>query len=162
MQLMCDILVHDSKSSACLNDEQKSLLAAFEQRGANVTTQRSSKRYASSGSHGLHCGKAPTASSVWTHLVPLCSVRLSVIDESSYLSVCHSDISYDRTDDDVVRSWELPRRGKCSTFMLHLLHGCWSEGRGLSQLPGATGGATLDEWLGMLTERSATWQTRRW
>lgn len=44
MQLMCDILVHDSKSSACLNDEQKSLLAAFEQRGANVTAQRSSKR----------------------------------------------------------------------------------------------------------------------
>lgn len=44
MQLMCDILVHDSKSSAGLNDEQKSLLAAFEQRGANVTTQRSGKR----------------------------------------------------------------------------------------------------------------------
>uniref|UniRef100_H3CDT8 Si:ch1073-416j23.1 n=1 Tax=Tetraodon nigroviridis TaxID=99883 RepID=H3CDT8_TETNG len=70
MQLMCDILVHDSKSSAALNEEQKSLLAAFEQRGANVSTQRSSK-------------------------------RLSVIDESSYLSVCHSDISYDRTDDDL-------------------------------------------------------------
>lgn len=45
MQLMCDILVHDSKSSACLNEEQKSLLAAFEQRGANVTVHRSSKRY---------------------------------------------------------------------------------------------------------------------
>ncbi|TWW82334.1 Rac GTPase-activating protein 1 [Takifugu flavidus] len=73
MQLMCDILVHDSKSSACLNDEQKSLLAAFEQRGANVTMHRSSK-------------------------------RLTVIDESSFLSVCHSDISYDRTEDDVVRS----------------------------------------------------------
>eukprot|EP00066_Takifugu_rubripes_P026739 XP_011616005.1 PREDICTED: rac GTPase-activating protein 1-like [Takifugu rubripes] len=70
MQLMCDILVHDSKSSACLNDEQKSLLAAFEQRGANVTMHRSSK-------------------------------RLTVIDESSFLSVCHSDISYDRTEDDV-------------------------------------------------------------
>nr|XP_046232864.1 rac GTPase-activating protein 1 isoform X2 [Scatophagus argus] len=70
MQLMCDILVHDSKSSACLNDEQKSLLAAFDHRGANVTVQRSSR-------------------------------RLSVIDESSFLSVCHSDISYDRTDDDV-------------------------------------------------------------
>ncbi|XP_044033908.1 rac GTPase-activating protein 1 isoform X2 [Siniperca chuatsi] len=68
MQLMCDILVHDSKSSACLNDEQKSLLAAFEHKGANVTLYRSSK-------------------------------RLSVIDESSFLS--HSDISYDRTDDDV-------------------------------------------------------------
>uniref|UniRef100_A0A3Q3EPK7 Si:ch1073-416j23.1 n=1 Tax=Kryptolebias marmoratus TaxID=37003 RepID=A0A3Q3EPK7_KRYMA len=61
MQLICDILVHDSKSSACLNDEQKSLLATFDHRGANVT--------------------------------------LSVIDESSFLS--HSDISYDRTDDDL-------------------------------------------------------------
>ncbi|XP_041818926.1 rac GTPase-activating protein 1 [Chelmon rostratus] len=70
MQLMCDILVHDSKSSACLNDEQKSLLATFEHKGANVTLHRSSK-------------------------------PLSVIDESSFLSVCHSDISYDRTDDDV-------------------------------------------------------------
>ncbi|KAM9336991.1 rac GTPase-activating protein 1 [Symphorus nematophorus] len=68
MQLMCDILVHDSKSSVCLNDEQKSLLATFEQRGANVTLQRSSR-------------------------------RLCVIDESSFLS--HSDISYDRTDDEV-------------------------------------------------------------
>ncbi|XP_030256750.1 rac GTPase-activating protein 1 isoform X2 [Sparus aurata] len=70
MQLMCDILVHDSKSSACLNDEQKSLMATFEPKGTNVTLHRSSK-------------------------------RLSVIDESSFLSVCHSDISYDRTDDDV-------------------------------------------------------------
>ncbi|KAM4525140.1 rac GTPase-activating protein 1 [Odontesthes bonariensis] len=68
MQLMCDILVHDSKSSACLNEEQKSLLANFEHRGANVTLHRSSK-------------------------------RLSVIDESSFLS--HSDISYDRTDEEV-------------------------------------------------------------
>ncbi|KAM3592344.1 uncharacterized protein V6R79_016968 [Siganus canaliculatus] len=68
MQLMCDILVHDTKSSACLNDEQKSLIATFDHRGGNVTLQRSSK-------------------------------RLSVIDESSFLS--HSDISYDRTDDDV-------------------------------------------------------------
>ncbi|XP_068574294.1 rac GTPase-activating protein 1 [Cebidichthys violaceus] len=68
MQLMCDILVHDSKSSACLNAEQKSLLATFEHKGANVTLHRRSK-------------------------------RLCVIDESSFLS--HSDISYDRTDDDV-------------------------------------------------------------
>ncbi|KAG7473155.1 rac GTPase-activating protein 1-like, partial [Solea senegalensis] len=68
MQLMCDILVHDSKSSACLNDEQKSLLATFEHKTGNVTLHRSNK-------------------------------RLSVIDESSFLS--HSDISYDRTDDDV-------------------------------------------------------------
>lgn len=44
MQLMCDILVHDSKSSSCLNDEQKSLLATFDRRGANTTLQRSSKR----------------------------------------------------------------------------------------------------------------------
>ncbi|KAF7647526.1 hypothetical protein LDENG_00171280 [Lucifuga dentata] len=66
MQLMCDILVHDRK--CCLNDEQKSLLATFEHKGANATLHRSSK-------------------------------RLSVIDESSFLS--HSDISYDRTEDDV-------------------------------------------------------------
>lgn len=45
MQLMCDILVHDSKSSACLNDEQKSLLATFEHKGGNVTLHRNSKRY---------------------------------------------------------------------------------------------------------------------
>ncbi|XP_034025328.1 rac GTPase-activating protein 1-like [Thalassophryne amazonica] len=68
MQLMCDILIHDSKSSGCLNDEQKSLLATFEYKGGNVTLHKSSK-------------------------------RLSVIDESSFLS--HSDISYDRTEDDV-------------------------------------------------------------
>ncbi|XP_035988014.1 rac GTPase-activating protein 1 isoform X2 [Fundulus heteroclitus] len=68
MQLMCDIVVQDRKSSACLNDEQKSLLATLEHRGGNTTLHRNSK-------------------------------RLSVIDESSFLS--HSDISYDRTDDDV-------------------------------------------------------------
>ncbi|GAA6229204.1 rac GTPase-activating protein 1-like isoform X1 [Lates japonicus] len=44
MQLMCDILVHDSKSSACLNDEQKSLLATFEHKGGNLTLHRTSKR----------------------------------------------------------------------------------------------------------------------
>ncbi|XP_069543525.1 rac GTPase-activating protein 1 isoform X1 [Brachyistius frenatus] len=68
MQLMCDILVQDSKSSVVLNDEQKSLLATFEHKTVNVTLQRSSR-------------------------------RLAVIDESSFLS--HSDISYDRTDDDM-------------------------------------------------------------
>uniref|UniRef100_A0A3Q1IKB9 Uncharacterized protein n=1 Tax=Anabas testudineus TaxID=64144 RepID=A0A3Q1IKB9_ANATE len=68
MQLMCDILIHDSKSSTCLNEEQKTLLAAFDHKGGNVTMHKSSR-------------------------------RLSVIDESSFLS--HSDISYDRTDDDV-------------------------------------------------------------
>ncbi|CAL8370805.1 unnamed protein product [Arctogadus glacialis] len=70
MQLMCDILVHDGKSSACLNDEQKSLLATFDHKGkgSNITQLRSGKRF-------------------------------SIIDESSFLS--HSDISYDRTDDDL-------------------------------------------------------------
>lgn len=68
MQLMCDILVQDSKSSSCLNDEQKSLLATFEHKTQNSTVLRPNK-------------------------------RLSVIDESSFLS--HSDISYDKTDDDV-------------------------------------------------------------
>lgn len=66
MQLMCDVLVQDSRAS-CLNAEQKSLLATFHHQG-NATLQRSSR-------------------------------RLCVIDESSFLS--HSDISYDRTDDDV-------------------------------------------------------------
>ncbi|XP_051928327.1 LOW QUALITY PROTEIN: rac GTPase-activating protein 1, partial [Hippocampus zosterae] len=68
MQLMCDILVQDSKASACLNEEQKSLLATFDHKGANKTAHRSSK-------------------------------RLSAIDESSFFS--HSDISYDRTDEDM-------------------------------------------------------------
>ena len=31
-----------------------------------------------------------------------------MIDESSFLSVCHSDISYDRTDDDVVTALTSP------------------------------------------------------
>uniref|UniRef100_A0AAV2KZJ9 Phorbol-ester/DAG-type domain-containing protein n=1 Tax=Knipowitschia caucasica TaxID=637954 RepID=A0AAV2KZJ9_KNICA len=68
MQLMCDILVQDSKSSSYLNDEQKCLLATFEHKNQNGTLHRTGK-------------------------------RLCVIDESSFLS--HSDISYDRTDDDV-------------------------------------------------------------
>ncbi|XP_035248842.1 rac GTPase-activating protein 1 [Anguilla anguilla] len=67
MQLICDILVHDTKSSACLNDEQRSMLANFNHRGGNATQHKSR--------------------------------RLSVIDESSFLS--HTDISYDRTDDDL-------------------------------------------------------------
>ncbi|KPP76815.1 hypothetical protein Z043_103808 [Scleropages formosus] len=67
MQLMCDILVHDSKSSACLNDEQRSVLASFNHRGANLPQQKIK--------------------------------RLSVIDESSFLF--HSDVSYDRSDDDL-------------------------------------------------------------
>ncbi|XP_056144898.1 rac GTPase-activating protein 1 [Lampris incognitus] len=68
MQLICDILVHDSKSSACLNEQQKSLLANFNHKGASISQHKSSK-------------------------------HLCVIDESSFLS--HSDISYDRTDDDL-------------------------------------------------------------
>lgn len=104
---MCDILVHDSKSSACLNDEQKSLLAAFEQRGANMTMQRSSKRYLLQVSTSLSELSFDSFErfqqfGVKRLLLPS-SVRLTVIDESSFLSVCHSDISYDRTDDDVVR-----------------------------------------------------------
>ncbi|KAA0715908.1 Rac GTPase-activating protein 1 [Triplophysa tibetana] len=67
MQLICDVLVHDSKSSACLNDEQRLMLTSFSHKGTSVPQTR---------------GK-----------------RLSVIDESSFLS--HSDISYDRTDDDL-------------------------------------------------------------
>ncbi|KAI5627511.1 rac GTPase-activating protein 1 [Silurus asotus] len=67
MLMMTEILAQDSKSNACLNEEQRNMLASFHHRGANVTQHR---------------GK-----------------RLSVIDESSFLS--HSDISYDRTDDDL-------------------------------------------------------------
>ncbi|XP_054913958.1 rac GTPase-activating protein 1 [Poeciliopsis prolifica] len=67
MQLMCDVLVQDGKFTASLNDEQKKLLAKLNQQGANATLHRSTKS------------------------------RLSVIDESSFLS--HSDISYDRTED---------------------------------------------------------------
>ncbi|KAF4086543.1 hypothetical protein AMELA_G00084720 [Ameiurus melas] len=67
MLLMTEILAQDSKSHACLNEEQRNMLASFHHQGANITQHR---------------GK-----------------RLSVIDESSFLS--HSDISYDRTDDDL-------------------------------------------------------------
>ncbi|TTA69391.1 Rac GTPase-activating protein 1 [Bagarius yarrelli] len=67
MLLMTEILAQDGKSNPCLNEEQRSMLASFHHRGANITQQR---------------GR-----------------RLSVIDESSFLS--HSDISYDRTDDDL-------------------------------------------------------------
>ncbi|XP_076857298.1 rac GTPase-activating protein 1 [Brachyhypopomus gauderio] len=67
MLLMSDILVHDGRPSACLNEQQRSVLASLRHRGAVVTQRRSR--------------------------------RLSVIDESSFLS--HSDISYDRTDDDL-------------------------------------------------------------
>ncbi|XP_062862294.1 rac GTPase-activating protein 1 [Trichomycterus rosablanca] len=67
MLLMTDILAHDGKSNVGLNDEQRSILASFHHRGANITQHRRQ--------------------------------RLSVIDESSFLS--HSDISYDRTDDDL-------------------------------------------------------------
>ncbi|XP_041925127.1 rac GTPase-activating protein 1 isoform X2 [Alosa sapidissima] len=67
IKLICDILVNDSKSSACLNDEQRSMLANFNHKGLIVPQQK---------------GR-----------------RLSIIDESSFLS--HSDISYDRTDDDL-------------------------------------------------------------
>ncbi|TRY94110.1 hypothetical protein DNTS_003201, partial [Danionella cerebrum] len=67
MQLICDVLVNGSQPSASLNDEQRSMLTNFTNKGSSVPQQR---------------GK-----------------RLSVIDESSFLS--HSDISYDRTDDDL-------------------------------------------------------------
>uniref|UniRef100_A0A3B5L8U0 Uncharacterized protein n=1 Tax=Xiphophorus couchianus TaxID=32473 RepID=A0A3B5L8U0_9TELE len=70
MQLMCDILVQDGKFNVSLNDDQKNLLAKLNQQGANATLRHSTKS------------------------------RLSVIDESSFLS--HSDISYDRTEDYVV------------------------------------------------------------
>lgn len=65
-----------------------------------------------------------------------------MIDESSFLSVCHSDISYDRTDDDVVRP-EL--EGACSAFVLNLV-GQRGGGAYPSYL-GARGGVTLDELL---------------
>ncbi|XP_060784884.1 rac GTPase-activating protein 1 [Neoarius graeffei] len=70
MLLMTEILAQDGKSSSCLNEEQRNMLANFHHQGANVIQHRNK--------------------------------RLSVIDESSFLS--HSDISYDRTDDDLVGS----------------------------------------------------------
>lgn len=73
--------------------------------------------------------------------VLLWSVRLSVIDESSFLSVCHSDISYDRTDDDVVRP-QLERAR--SAFVLNLVR---QRGGAYPSYLGARGGATLDELL---------------
>lgn len=102
MQLMCDILVHDTKTSACLNDEQKSLLATFEHKGGNVTMHRSSKRSETVAQHWRSCAVYLGRFRVHLTLLVLWFIRLSVIDESSFMSVCHSDISYDRTDDDVV------------------------------------------------------------
>lgn len=46
MQLICDVLVHDSKSNACLNDEQRSMLTSFSHKGASVPQHRG-KRYLS-------------------------------------------------------------------------------------------------------------------
>ncbi|XP_026127835.1 rac GTPase-activating protein 1 isoform X1 [Carassius auratus] len=51
MQLICDVLVHDSKSNACLNDEQRSMLTSFSHKGASVPQHRG-KRYLSDR-HGL-------------------------------------------------------------------------------------------------------------
>lgn len=99
MQLMCDILVHDSKSNACLNDEQRSLLANFNHRGANVT-QHKSKRYRTYSHYFLNCFIFPFFTCFFSFVLFCFLIRLSVIDESSFLS--HSDISYDRTDDDMV------------------------------------------------------------
>uniref|UniRef100_A0A8C4SCE9 Rac GTPase-activating protein 1 n=1 Tax=Erpetoichthys calabaricus TaxID=27687 RepID=A0A8C4SCE9_ERPCA len=70
MQLICDILMYDGQSSDLLNDEQKSLLANFNNRGGIGLILPSNK-------------------------------RLSVIDESCNSTLFHSDISYDRTDDDL-------------------------------------------------------------
>ncbi|KAL2081030.1 hypothetical protein ACEWY4_022883 [Coilia grayii] len=64
---ICDILISDSKTTACLSDEQRSMLADFNHKGLIVPQQKER--------------------------------RLTVIDESSFYS--HSDISYDRTDDDL-------------------------------------------------------------
>lgn len=67
-----------------------------------------------------------------------------MIDESSFLSVCHSDISYDRTDDDVVRP-QLERAR--SAFVLNLVR---QRGGAYPSYLGARGGvtgATLDELL---------------
>ena len=44
IKLICDILVNDSKSSACLNDEQRSMLANFNHKGLDVPQQKG-KRY---------------------------------------------------------------------------------------------------------------------
>lgn len=52
MQLICDVLVHDSKSSACLNDEQRSMLTSFSHKGASVPQHRG-KRYLNDR-HGLY------------------------------------------------------------------------------------------------------------
>lgn len=102
MQLICDVLVHDSKSSACLNDEQRSMLTSFSHKGASVPQQRG-RRYLGA-QHALHLVlSSPFLFFPFEMLFSIMClyIRLSVIDESSFLS--HSDISYDRTDDDLVK-----------------------------------------------------------
>ncbi len=96
MQLICDVLVHDSKSSACLNEEQRSVLTSFSHKGASVPQHRG-KRYLSALYIAVFAG-VPSFPMLFSILCLY--TRLSVIDESSFLS--HSDISYDRTDDDLV------------------------------------------------------------
>ncbi|GAA6065310.1 rac GTPase-activating protein 1 isoform X1 [Tachysurus ichikawai] len=46
MLLMTEILAQDTKTNACLNEEQRNMLANFHHRGANITQQRG-KRYQS-------------------------------------------------------------------------------------------------------------------
>jgi len=99
MQLICDVLVHDSKSSACLNDEQRSMLTSFSHKGASVPQHRG-RRYLNN-QHALHLVLAFSLPFEMLFSIMCLYIRLSVIDESSFLS--HSDISYDRTDDDLVK-----------------------------------------------------------
>ncbi|XP_063070806.1 rac GTPase-activating protein 1 [Engraulis encrasicolus] len=68
MKSICDILISDSKTSSCLSEEQRSMLAEINHKGFFIP-QKQERR------------------------------ALTCIDESSFYS--HSDISYDRTDDDL-------------------------------------------------------------
>lgn len=72
MQLICDVLVHDSKSSACLNDEQRSMLTSFSHKGASVPQHRG-KRYLDELYIAVFAGVSPVHKAV-SHLVSLYQV----------------------------------------------------------------------------------------
>ncbi|KAK3543872.1 hypothetical protein QTP70_030036 [Hemibagrus guttatus] len=84
MLLMTEILAQDGRTNACLNEEQRNMLASFHHRGANITQHRGKRGFL-----------------VREHLA---TFNLTVVCDRRVIFLSHSDISYDRTDDDLVGS----------------------------------------------------------
>lgn len=109
MQLMCDILVHDSKSSACLNDEQKSLLATFEHKGANMTLQRSTRRWDASQSQPSLKGQTPA---IERSAGLLAEVQF---EENAYMSLIIKTQPWEQIKDENHRLYIKDGCGSCDT-----------------------------------------------